>query len=113
MSLLLNACILGLAHTYGTNVHVMASKQEKLTNKHLVIAAIPWPPYIEMSINQDGEVEAKGYLWDYINFVLSARNCTHTLMISPYKQLGYCPMPNNCTGLTGMVNRNEVDFAIG
>ena len=110
MSLILIS-IVTLALTFVTDC--MASKQEKLTNKHLVIAAEPWPPYLVLTKNDDGEVEAEGYLWDHVKFFLNARNCTYTLMISPHGTLGYCAMPNNCSGLIGMVNRNEVDFAIG
>ena len=111
MCLHLNVGVVILALTFGTNVS--ASKQEKLTNKHLVIAAEPWPPYVVMTKNGNGEVEAGGFYWDYVKFWLNARNCTYTLMISPYGTRGHCTMPNNCSGLIGMVNRNEVDFAIG
>ena len=111
MCLLLNAPIVILLLTCGTDVS--ASKQEKLTNRHLLIAAEPWPPYITMTKREDGEVEAEGLFWDYVKFWLSARNCSYTLVISPHGTRGTCVMPNNCSGLLGMVNREEVDFAIG
>ena len=111
MCLHLNVSIFVFVSTFALNI--WAYKQEKLTNKHLVIAAEPWPPYITMRKNENGKVEAEGFYWDYVKFWLKARNCTFNLMISPYGTRGHCPKPNNCTGLIGMVNRNEVDFAIG
>ena len=104
------SCIVILTHTFGTDV--LASTQEKLTNKHLVIATEAFPPFVELTRNDDGEVEVKGVLWDYVKFWLTARNCTYDLVISNYGSAGHCAMPNNCSGVLGMVNRNEVDLAI-
>ena len=101
MRLLLNASIVILALTFGKEA--LASKQEKLTNKHLVIAADPWPPYITMNVNEDGEVKAEGFFWDFVKFWLDARNCTYTLSISPYGTRGHCVARDNCIGSIGMV----------
>ena len=84
-----------------------------MTNKHLRIAAEPWPPYITMEENVDGSVKMGGYCWDWIEFWQYARNFTFTVVRPPDGLWGTCVGPNNCTGLIGMVNRNEVDFALG
>ena len=92
---------------------VLTSKQEKLTNKHLVIAAEPWPPYVVLTEGVEGELRVEGLSWEYVKFWLYARNFTYTVIRSPDESFGWCSQPNNCTGIVGMVNRKEVDFALG
>ena len=50
---------------------------------------------------------------DAINFWHYARNFSYTLVKSQDGQYGNCAKPTNCSGIIGMVQRNEVDFAIG
>ena len=88
-----------------------ASKQEKLTNKHLVIAASSWPPYVELTKGADGKIQVEGFIWEVVKFWLYARNFTYSVVRQ--NTFGWCHKPNNCTGLLGMVNRKEVDFALG
>ena len=92
---------------------VLTSEQERLTNKHLVIAAAPWPPHIVITKEDDGKIQVEGIGWDYVKFWLDARNFTYTVVISYDGTAGFCSEPNNCTGTLGMVNRKEVDFALG
>ena len=89
---------------------VLTSEQERLTNKHLVIAAAPWPPYVVITKGDDGKIQVEGLIWDAVKFWLYARNFTYTVVLSSE---GFCSQPNNCTGTIGMVNRKEVDFALG
>ena len=91
--------------------HVWAQKQEKMTNKHLVIAAGSWPPIIVKTKSEDGKHEIESILWDHVKFWIHARNFTYTIVRQDY--WGYCTEINNCTGMIGMVNRKEVDFALG
>ena len=109
MSLLLNTSIVILALIFWRDA--LASKQEKMTNKHLVIAATSWPPFIELTKGNGGKIQVKGIIWEYVKFWLHARNFTYNV-VEP-EEWGWCLEPNNCTGLLGMVNRREADVAIG
>ena len=108
MRLYFNAIILILAPTC-----VLTSNMETLNNKHLVIAAEPWPPYSVFTEGADGEIRVEGLFWDYVKFWLYARNFTYTVVRSSDGTWGWCSEPNNCTGMIGMVNRKEVDFVLG
>ena len=109
MSLLLNTSIVILSLTLGRGA--LASKQEKMTNKHLVIAASPWPPYIVLSKGAGGKIQVEGITWEYVKFWLYARNFTYSVV---YEELwGWCSEPNNCTGIFGMLQRKEADLALG
>ena len=55
-----------------------------------------------------------GAFWKLLTFVKQARNCTFSLVKSVDSLWGgNCYDDNNCTGMIGMANRNEVDFALG
>ena len=99
-----------LAAIYG---HVLSAKQEKMTNKHLRITHEPWPPFLVSKENPDGSVTLEGPVGECIMFWQKARNFTFTLVRPPDGLWGYCPEPNNCSGMIGQVDRKEVDFAIG
>ena len=98
------------ASTHNAN-NVWAQKQEKMTNKHLVIAAGAWPPIIFMKKGEDGKEKIESMLWDHVRFWIHARNFTYTIVRQD--TWGWCTEINNCTGMLGMVNRKEVDFALG
>ena len=52
-------------------------------------------------------------MWDFLMFMKEARNFTFTLVHETDYIWGECYGADNCTGMVGMVNRKEVDFAIG
>ena len=54
----------------------------------------------------------KGILFDLINFMARVDNFTFTL-VEAGDVCGRCFDRYNCTGMTGMVNRGEVDLALG
>ena len=54
-----------------------------------------------------------GALWEFLKMVKLARNVTFSILVEPTQTWGYCHSMNNCTGMIGMVNRREVDFALG
>ena len=85
----------------------------KLSNKHLKMAARPFPPYLVINKEKNGQDTYSGLLWDLVEYVKKARNCTIAVVIPNDGLWGNCYGPNNCTGMIGMVNRREVDFAIG
>ena len=54
-----------------------------------------------------------GMMWDMLMFMQKARNFTFTLLSEGDYAWGTCYATDNCTGMIGMVNRGEVDFALG
>ena len=96
-----------------------------MQNAHLKVAAEPWKPFFifycsdgkEKQLNEKCPVEGNetygGALWDLLMFMQHARNVTFSILRAPDKAWGNCHGKNNCTGMIGMVNRREVDFAIG
>ena len=58
-------------------------------------------------------VTYSGVMWGLILFMQQARNFTFTIVRPPNEDWGTCIGSNNCSGMIGMVNRKEADFAIG
>ena len=112
-----------LKFTLAKGMQVKAKGHNSLLNKHLKVAAEPWSPYIifycnEKKIDETEECPADsmtygGVLWEVLNLVKYARNVTFSILRPPTPEWGVCHGKNNCTGMIGMVNRREVDFAIG
>ena len=101
---------------------VSSLKQKSLTNKHLVIAGEYWNPYLMWTCPGFGldweedcpnERTYDGVMWQLILFMQQARNFTFTLVHQADYEWGLCYAKDNCTGMIGMVNRKEVDFALG
>ena len=97
-------------------------KHESLRNKHLKIAGGYWYPYVMWSCPEGGldwktdcpnNRKYSGIAWDMLMFMQKARNFTFTLLSDEDMVWGTCYTTDNCTGMIGMVNRREVDFAIG
>ena len=91
---------------------VSALRQTTLSNKNLIVAAEPWPPFL-VKKTENGIDKYSGLMWDFMEYIKSARNCSYKLVGSPDGLWGNCYGINNCTGMIGQVNRKEVDFAIG
>ena len=51
-------------------------------------------------------------MWELILLMKDIRNLTITVVTGD-GTWGFCYNESNCTGMIGMVNRKEVDFAIG
>ena len=93
---------------------VLASQQLTLSNKNLVVALEPWPPIALVEHgHENGTKTYSGMLWEMMEYIKEARNCTFKVVRSPDGQWGFCYGLNNCTGGLGQVNKNEVDFALG
>ena len=59
-------------------------------------------------------ISYSGAFWELLTFVGQARNCSFSLVKSVDSLWGgNCYDDNNCTGMIGMANRKEVDFALG
>ena len=97
-------------------------KQESLRNKHLMVEGEYWYPYLMWKcpdVGYDWEEEDcpddrtyDGIMWHLLLFMQRARNFTFTL-VHEDEEWGLCYAKDNCTGMVGMVNRGEVDFALG
>ena len=59
-----------------------------------------------------GERTYSGIMWDLINFMAEKENFTVSYVESQ-DVCGLCFDRHNCSGMTGMVNRGEVDIALG
>ena len=115
-------CILAIISNFGNEVTALG--QKPLLNKHLKVAAGVWRPYMIIYCNgkiieeseecsDKGKMTYGGALWDLLEFIKLARNVTYSIMRPPTPQWGFCHSANNCSGLIGMVQRGEVDFALG
>ena len=116
-------CVLSTLANLRTQV--FAKRHTPLQNKHLRVAAELWSPFIifycngkEMRDETDECLEKDkmsygGALWDFLNMVKLTRNVTFSILRPPTPTWGYCHAMNNCSGMIGMVNRREVDFALG
>ena len=92
--------------------HQVSSRERALSNKILKIGATTAPPFFVISTDKNGKKSYSGIVWNFMEYIRKARNCTFTVV---HRQIetGNCFGNNNCTGLIGMVSRNEVDFAAG
>lgn len=98
-------CILSM-----NSVH--ASRE--MSNKHFRIAAYEWEPYVSLNKAANGTVDVGGgVLVNFFKFMQGARNFTYTIVREPNGIWGNCVGRYNCTGMIGMVLRDEVDFALG
>ena len=105
-------------------MQVEAKREEALQNKHLKVAAVHFSPNFIFYCNEKEMKNADdcpdkdnmtygGALWELLKMVKLARNVTFSILVEPTQTWGYCHSMNNCTGMIGMVNRREVDFALG
>ena len=122
MSVVYFLCMFTIGYTLG--IQVDAGGHDSLLNKHLKVAAEPWSPFIIFFCNEKeidyteecpdkGNLTYGGALWELLKLVKQARNVTFSILRPPTPTWGFCHGANNCTGMIGMVNRREVDFALG
>ena len=83
-----------------------------LSNKHLVIAAKHWKPFLIVDMDSEGNIAYSGIMYELLTFMQQARNLTLTI-ISEGTQWGTCDENDKCTGMFEMVNNSEVDIALG
>lgn len=103
-SLLLAGCL---------TIQFSSATQITMSNKHLRVGAVPYPPFLVIETDKHGRAKYSGMIWDLIELIQETRNCTFEVMIPTDLRWGKCYGINNCTGMIGMVNRKEVDFALG
>ena len=90
-----------------------STTQVRMSNRHLKVGAVPYPPFLVIDTDKNGKAVYSGMIWDLMELIQEARNCTFTVKIPEDLRWGICYGTNNCTGMIGMVNRKEVDFALG
>ena len=98
--------------------YAMIARGEGLRNKHLIVEGEYWSPFLMYEYLDDDpftplEGTYYGVMWDLLLFMQKARNFTFTMVTKADNVWGECFSINNCTGMIGMVNRKEVDLAIG
>ena len=84
-----------------------------LSNAHIKLGAEAWPPFTIIEKDENGKDTFSGINWDVILSIQKATNCTFTVVRPPDGQWGNCYDETNCTGMIGLVQRKEVDFAFG
>ena len=77
------------------------------------MGALPGYAFLIKNTDKNGQDSYSGLLWDLIEFIQKARNCTITVVSPPDGLWAFCYGHNNCTDMIGMVNRSEVDFSLG
>ena len=80
-----------------------------LSNAHVKLGA----PFLVKEKDEKGTYTHSGIHWDLIESLQKSTNCTFTVVRPPDGLWGNCYEENNCTGMIGLVQRKEVDFAIG
>ena len=84
-----------------------------LKNKHLTIVGEIWHPFLYVNFDENGTAtNYRGIMYDLVLFMQRAKNFTFTMVYGD-TSWGQCYAVNNCTGMIGMVNREEVDIALG
>ena len=111
-----------LAVTVMLGQESLCVKQISLENKHLMIEGQYWYPYFFWECPDYGldwvedcplNRTYDGVMWHLLLFMQRARNFTFTLVHGEEDEWGTCFAVNNCTGMIGVVNNGEVDFALG
>ena len=118
-------------HFFFISIFALTSRSEvpvespdHLHNQHFKVAAVPFSPFIMFYCNEKeienteecpdkGDLTFGGALWDFLKVVKILRNVTFSIVNPPTPTWGICHEVNNCTGMIGMVNWREVDFALG
>ena len=94
-------------------LHASSHEQITMHNKHFKIGAVHRPPVAVITKDKNGQNIIGGLLGKSLEFFSKARNCTFEVVIPDDDTFGNCIKKSNCTGMIGLVNRNEADFAIG
>ena len=116
------------------SLHCASSQSKGLFNKNLTIVGEHWEPFFVIEEHSDGtetyrfvknwlcfnfpfhyyiNASHSGVMWELILFMQHARNFSFTITRPPNYDWGTCIGSNNCSGMIGLVNRKEADFAIG
>ena len=107
---------------------IFGLQEQGLDNEHVRVVLPKWFPFIDFYCSNDTNWDSptgsdcpngtenvyNGILWDLLMLMKQHRNVSYTLI--DFWEDGWggtCYDSNNCTGMIGMVNRDEADLAIG
>ena len=91
-----------------------SGEQITMHNKHFKIGVVPRPPdMVVITKNKNGQDIVGGLMGKVLKYLEKARNCSFKVVIPDDGLWGNCFGRYNCTGMIGLVSRNEVDFAVG
>ena len=107
-----------------TPIHRHRGRSKALFNKNLKITGLGWEPFWIWTCPDGtktnfgdcptkGNMSYGGVLWELLLMIQKRRKVSFTLYIPREKSWGICYSKNNCTGMVGMVNREDVDLALG
>ena len=98
-------------------------KEGGLRNKHIVVNGEYWSPMLTFDYTEDGnKTNYGGIMYDLLLFMQRARGFTFDIISDADYTWGLCYEPYElrfnetyweCDGMIGMVNRSEIDIALG
>ena len=83
-----------------------------LSKSHFIVAADDWSPFFEVNTSSLNNPYS-GVMFQLLEYVRESLNFTFEIRQPPDGQWGYVLENRTVTGMVGMVNRSEVDFALG
>ena len=84
-----------------------------LTKNHFIVAADDWSPFFEVNAESSSDKPYSGIMLQLLEYVRESLNFTYEIRRPPDGQWGFVHKNGTVTGMVGMVNRSEVDFALG
>ena len=85
---------------------------EATANPHFIVAADDWSPFFMVNTNSASRPYS-GVMFELLKYVQTSLNFTFEIRRPLDGQWGYVLENGSVTGMVGMVNRSEVDFALG
>ena len=118
----MSTCIMMMLIVVVKQVTARPEIKTGMRHKHLQIEGEYWEPFLmwecpgyglDWEEDCPGERTYLGIMWDLLLFMQHSRKFSFTLVHEADYEWGICHSINNCTGMVGMVNRGEVDLALG
>ena len=85
---------------------------EATSNPHFKVAADDWSPFFIVNTSSVSRPYS-GVMFELLKYVQKSLNFTFEIRRPLDGQWGYVLENGSVTGMVGMVNRSEVDFALG
>ena len=84
-----------------------------MSKSHFIVAADDWSPFFEVNAESSSDKPYSGIMLQLLEYVRESLNFTYEIRRPPDGQWGFVHKNGTVTGMVGMVNRSEVDFALG
>jgi hypothetical protein len=88
-------------------------QEHSLRGRHIEIAAESWMPWFKITETESGDISFDGVMFDVLGYLQESINFTYVIVRPTDKQWGVCNKQGNCNGMVGMVQRMDVDLALG